>query len=630
MAFAVHSNPGAYALLLGAGVSAPSVHTAWHVLEDLCRKVALLQAADPGDDATQWYEQHFDTEPQYGTLLEKLARTRTERQRLLAGYFEPTAEDVEAGRKVPTRAHDAIARLVLAGSVRVIVTLNFDRLMEQALRAAGVEPTVAATPADIEGLAPLHTLKCVVIHLNGDYLSPTSMLNTESELDTYDNITQALLERVLTDYGLIVAGWSAKYDTHLRNTISRVYPSRYTLTWIDPFEPNDIARELGTRTNAVYLTANADTAFGTLRDAVESLTVRSAAHPLTVPVAVETAKRELAGHTVAIGLHDRLNFALGALQAFPDFHLPDYHAQLDYPAMVARIEEASKLTTALVATLAYWGNDDTDQWWVDELQRFTYRPPVGGLTRLLDIRRIAGTSLLYAAAVSAVAKKRWSLLARLLDVTVPNPQARDQVPLDQLLTPWSAYQEEGHFAAFPGRLISELTGTLTLGRPAVDGAWQTFEVVKLGRALMRKNGFTERAEVLTKSLEPRRGPRRTTAEQQRQLEEDFATSAVMHELAVLVPRARPHVLVEDRGVDVWGCAVALNLARELDDVGDTHPLVQAGVLPGSSRGNTSLALRAVSHSLGKEGNRLAWDTHLPDGSIAMRMWLDTRTAPTGE
>ena len=36
----------------------------------------------------------------------------------------------------------AIARLVRSGHVRVIVTTNFDRLMENALREEGIEPTV--------------------------------------------------------------------------------------------------------------------------------------------------------------------------------------------------------------------------------------------------------------------------------------------------------------------------------------------------------------------------------------------------------------------------------------------------------------------------------------------------------
>ncbi|WP_192809716.1 SIR2 family protein [Actinomadura rudentiformis] len=90
------------------------------------------------------------------------------------------------------------------------MTLNFDRLVEQALRTEGIEPTVIASPADVAGMAPLHMLECCVVHLHGDYLNPASMLNTTAELSVYDPGTLKLLHRILEDYGLIIAGWSLR------------------------------------------------------------------------------------------------------------------------------------------------------------------------------------------------------------------------------------------------------------------------------------------------------------------------------------------------------------------------------------------------------------------------------------
>ena len=116
------------------------------------------------------------------------------------------------------------------GTVKVIVTLNFDHLIEQALRNEGVEPTIVASPADIDGMAPLHTLDCCVVHLHGDYQNPTTMLNTVTELAAYEPSTSRLLQRILEDYGLIIAGWSSKYDPALRDAIAAHYPKRFTLT----------------------------------------------------------------------------------------------------------------------------------------------------------------------------------------------------------------------------------------------------------------------------------------------------------------------------------------------------------------------------------------------------------------
>jgi hypothetical protein len=73
---------------------------------------------------------------------------------LFRGFFEPTEEDREEGRKVPGPAHRVVAALVARGAVRVIVT-NFDRLIEQALEAVGIMPQVVASSAAVEGMEPL-------------------------------------------------------------------------------------------------------------------------------------------------------------------------------------------------------------------------------------------------------------------------------------------------------------------------------------------------------------------------------------------------------------------------------------------------------------------------------------------
>jgi hypothetical protein len=67
----------------------------------------------------------------------EIASSPDERRAILHRYIEPDEQDREEGRKTPTKAHHAIAQLVRAGYVRVIVTTNFDRLMENALRERG-------------------------------------------------------------------------------------------------------------------------------------------------------------------------------------------------------------------------------------------------------------------------------------------------------------------------------------------------------------------------------------------------------------------------------------------------------------------------------------------------------------
>ncbi|NMO54530.1 hypothetical protein HH310_25520 [Actinoplanes sp. TBRC 11911] len=635
LAFSLRATPGAYALLLGAGVSAPSgIPTAWGVLTDLTSRVAELSGADASDPVV-WYEEQFKQAPRYETLLERLAPTQLERQRLLRAYFEPTSEDVEAGRKAPTAAHLAIARMVRTGAVRVIVTMNFDRLMETAIRAEGIEPTVVATPAEVEGLAPLHTLDCCIVHLHGDYLNPTSMLNTTAELNAYQPETERLLQRILENYGLIIAGWSSTYDPALRDAISRHYPSRFTLTWIEPGQPTQEATELRIRKSGLLLPATADTAFGELADAVDALTARNSRHPMTVAVAVETAKRELAGRQVAIGLHDRLNREFSRLHDLPDFRLPDYQSDTaygGYAAILGRVEEASKLCSALVATLAYWGSPTTDEWWLNELTRFSTTVRGNGLTALLSIKRIAGTFLYYAAGIAAVAAQRYDLLARVLKAQGPHRYRYEQEPLVEALDADRVYTSEIGSARLHTLLCPLLVEALALGEEPIEDAWQTFEVLRLASALISHPGFEARLSRLKETTAASAAAQAkfeaaeqngadTTAERDEMREAEEDKGRALGSLANIAGLRRPHILIVDH-MPLHRSPVAEGLARDIAAETDAHPLIAAKV----ARDPTALqaAVEAVSVAGGRLGEDLGW-SRLPSGGgiLPNDIWLDT-------
>jgi hypothetical protein len=418
LAHTLHATPGSHAVLLGAGVSiAAGVPSAWGVQKALIEQIATLQGGDCGDDPAAWFHAKYQTEPRYETLLQALAPAPLERQKLLRQFFEPTDAEREQGLKAPTGAHRALARLVAAGAVRVSLTLNFDRLVENALRDEGVEPTVVTSPNDLGGLAPIHTLPALVVHLHGDYLSPATMLNTESELAAYHARVEAFVDRVLADYGLIVVGWSATYDPALRQAISRQPARIYTPYWVEPGDLSPIADDLRVRRGMVKVTATADEALGRLADGVAALADRAARHPLTLPVAVATAKRELAGRTTAIGLHDALRDEFSRLWQLPDLTRTDFHRPPDgdnYATIYGRVEEASLVAAGMVATATYWGNQSTDGWWLPEIERFARPIHNGGLTALLRVPNLPAVHLLHAAGVAAVAAGRYDLTYELL------------------------------------------------------------------------------------------------------------------------------------------------------------------------------------------------------------------------
>ncbi|MBD8021433.1 SIR2 family protein [Brevibacterium gallinarum] len=634
VAFSLHSNPGAYALLLGAGVSAPSgIPTAWGVLEDLVIRAADLAGATPADPMA-WYQDSYGAAPTYEGVLEHIAPTQIERQRLLRGYFEQDAEDVDTGRKLPTPAHRAIARLVRSEAVKVIVTLNFDHLIEQAIRAEGIEPTIVATPADIDGMAPLHTLDCCVIHLHGDYLNPTSMLNTFTELEAYHPSTQRLLQRILEDYGLIIAGWSATYDPALREAIAEHYPNRFTLTWFEPASPSEKATRLRILKKGIHVVQDADTGFGGLADGVTALATRRARHPLTIPVAVETAKRELSGRTVAIGLHDTLHRELDTLHRLPEFHLTNYNERGVYESKLARVEEATRLPAALIAALAYWGDATTDRWWLDEMPRFATRADGDGSVALLSLRVVSGTILFYTAGVAAVAAQRFDLLTRLFALKRPDRHRGGYETLSAGLDAERTYEEARNTRTRIFDVVAPLmASSLSLGEEPLEEAWQQFEILRLAVTILTEPRFTELAgeyKKFDRALAVAEEEVQSGNSEAQRIRAGAWTDRdrVLGDIGRLAPIGYPHILTADFRDEHrrYRSVTANYLIHDLRAEGTAHPLVTSGLF--ADVDHALIAIEAVNAMLGGIGRGQAWGrARNSTGFIPSQIWIDSEQTP---
>jgi hypothetical protein len=242
LSFSLFENRGVFAILLGSGLSrAAEIPTGWEITLDLIRRVAIAQGVEEQPDWAEWYRQRTGQEPNYSALLEELARSPSERRAILNRYIEPTKEDREDGRKIPTAAHHAIAELVRGGYIRVLVTTNFDRLTESALREVGVEPTVVASVDALKGAEPMAHSTCYILKLHGDY-KDTRILNTDAELSAYPPDFDRQLDRVFDEYGLIVCGWSGEWDHALREAILRAPNRRYPMYWVARGELGNGAR----------------------------------------------------------------------------------------------------------------------------------------------------------------------------------------------------------------------------------------------------------------------------------------------------------------------------------------------------------------------------------------------------
>jgi hypothetical protein len=322
LATSLHASPGVYALLLGSGVStAAGIPTGWQIVSDLVRRAATAKFPDDPSagetaaaDPEAWWLKHGDGKPLgYSGLLESLASTPAARHALLAGYFEPTPEEQAEGLKAPGAAHLAVAQLVARGTVRVVLTTNFDRLLERALEALGVQPQVLHRPEQIAAATPLRHHRATIIKLHGDY-ADLDKRNTVDELQKYPPETQGLLRCVLDEYGLLIAGWSAEWDVALAAALEETRSRRYPLFWsFYGSSLGDTARRLVAQQGAVQMSGQtADELFGGVLARTEALD-RLADPPISRAVAVTRLKRALPDPVRRIELYDLVDREVGAV-----------------------------------------------------------------------------------------------------------------------------------------------------------------------------------------------------------------------------------------------------------------------------------------------------------------------------
>ena len=424
LAFSMQSNPGVYALLLGSGVSrSAQVPTGWDIVLDLLGKLAAAAGEKPGIDLGQWYRDEYGEPPEYSKLLESLANTPTERQQLLRQYFEPTDEEREEGLKQPTVAHRAIAWLVSKKYIKVIVTTNFDRLLEDALNDLGVVPRVLSTLDQVKGAIPLTHAEPWVIKVNGDY-QDTCIRNSASELTHYPDEFNSLLDNVFDEYGLIVCGWSAVWDVGLRKAMCRSRRRRFTTYWALHREAADEAKRLMLHCGASEVRIeDADTFFDSLQQTVESIEDYSARHPLSVEVAVASFKRHLVRPEHRIRLVDLVDstVARAAIETSGDGfqvqNMPEPTAE-NISVLLRTYESAYSTLLSMAPLGGHWAEDEHRHLWARALERLTINQDVSGNTVLISLKTYPAILLLYALGLGALASDRLEFLSQMLGVRI--------------------------------------------------------------------------------------------------------------------------------------------------------------------------------------------------------------------
>jgi hypothetical protein len=356
VASTLEATPGSVALLLGSGISrAAGIPTGWEVVSDLCRRYAILQTGKEPDDAVAWFRSTSDEDPDYSNLLEALASAPGDRRDLLSSYFLPSEGDAESGAKLPTRAHRAIAALVVSGAIRVIVTTNFDKLLETALREAGVEPNIV-TPNTASTALSIARARCTVVKVHGDYLEP-DIRNTVAELSTYSADLDRLLDRIFDDHALLISGWSGEWDHALREAILRSPPHRYATWWTTVGDISEKAQTIVDHRDAkVIKVAGADALFEELAEKVASLAqLAERQQVLGRALAVETLKRYIPDPLKRIRLRDLvLDEASRVREHIGRYDRSEQPNQASVEERMHDVESCVEPLAAMLAALVYY------------------------------------------------------------------------------------------------------------------------------------------------------------------------------------------------------------------------------------------------------------------------------------
>ena len=473
LAFSMQSNRGVYALLLGSGVSrAAEIPTGWDITLDLVRKLAGSCGEECEPDPEQWFLEKYGQAPDYSQLLDQLTRTPTERQQLLRPYIEANEQEREEGKKQSTAAHRAIAQMAAQGFIKVIVTTNFDRLIESALVEAGVVPTVISSVDQARGALPLIHTQCCVFKVHGDYLD-TRIRNAPDELDEYPEEFNWLLDRIFDEFGLVVCGWSAEWDNALRKAIERAPSRRFTTFWALHGEASSEAKDLTARRNALVIPIDgADSFFESAQQHVEAIEEFSKPHPLSTEAAVASLKRYLPEQRYQIQLGDLIDAAVERVKEATSG--PEFDANSPTPTpetVTARIrayDAACSTMMAMAVVGGRWAEQEHIRPWQRALEHLcTVNHQSRWKPTWLGMQRYPGALLLYALGLGAVESDRLAFLGQLFSTGVQDNRG-ERVSVVHLLAPFSLL-DGGNLS---GMLEGKETHTFPLNEWMHDTLWQ--------------------------------------------------------------------------------------------------------------------------------------------------------------
>lgn len=570
LALSLHHSPGVHAILVGSGLSrAAGIPTGWEITLDLIRRLAALDDVTEHEDWAKWYRDKYCKEPSYSEILDALASTAAERRGILHSYIEHAEGD---DARKPTKAHHAIAQLVASGAVRVVITTNFDRLIENALRDAGVEPTVIAGDDAIAGATPLVHAKCTVIKVHGDYLD-ARIKNTDAELEGYSSAMNGLLDQVFDNFGLLSVAWSGEWDTALRSAILRAPSRRYPFYWAARGRVGGLAQDLlDQRGGRSFPITDADSFFVKLAQTLEALKQASRPHPQSVEMALALAKRYCRDDKFAMEWAEFLQVEVEKVSRYvtgPDY---PYSGRQGEPldgtmnAVVSDLMAKTEIIRRACLICGRWGTAAANSAAIRAVQELSSARDIrGGIVPLLSLREFGASISFYWNLAGLLDRNDWPLAKSVMHAEIKGSHSNE--PMFSAL-PFLPYEKvEWKFLTGYGEKIV----------PVSEFLFDTFKLEARDIALS-----TERADELF----------------------DKTELAISLEFANYRAQEQGGWFWMPVGRFIWkGQGQFLKDAlAEIESRDDNHPAFKAGLL-GGGKAKATITLKAVNEFVGKHFSR---------------------------
>ena len=154
--------------------------------------------------------------------------------------------------------------------------------------------------------------------------------------------------------------------------------------------------------------------------------------------------------------------------------------QAEHDRRLRALEAEAELLLTLVATTAYWGNHETDRWWLREIEQLSAPVVASGGSTLLNLAQAPATMVIYSAGIAALAAERWHTLVRVLQEPRTKNLSNEKIfPAALFLGPRRTIHLGNASEHLYGQLRPVFKEHLALSDAAYVDAWERFELLRL-------------------------------------------------------------------------------------------------------------------------------------------------------